>query len=487
MLHTDGRWRHVETVITNLLDSEVGGIVLNLHDVTEWVEADRVRQAAETRFEIAFEQAAFGAVISDLEGYPTRVNPAVCSLLGRPEDELVGRRWTEYAHPEEIPLGQAVLTRVYEGSDRYEDERRYLRPDGSVVWASVHVTLVRDDSGAPQYFFAQVQDITERKQMENELVHQALHDSLTGLPNRALLTDRLVQGLASSRRDGTQLAVMFLDVDHFKVVNDSLGHTCGDDLLRYPAGQIAAAIRPGDTVARFGGDEFVVVCGDVTVPDAQEIATRILLALSRPCIVAGQEIIITASLGIAVAAVNATPESLLRDADTAMYRAKDRGRGRIEMFTDLLRSNAERRFTTASELRGALERGEFILYYQPIVDLSSGKVVSAEALLRWDHPTHGLVKPGDFVLLAEETGLIVPIGAWVLEEGCRQLAHWQQNDPSMSIAVNLSVRQVLTPGMAGVIEDIVRRTGANPRGLCLELTESVFMDDSDVSEHPITC
>ena len=282
VLHTDGRWRHVETVITNLLDSEVGGIVLNLHDVTEWVEADRVRQAAETRFEIAFEQAAFGAVISDLEGYPTRVNPAVCSLLGRPEDELVGRRWTEYAHPEEIPLGQAVLTRVDEGSDRYEDERRYLRPDGSVVWASVHVTLVRDDSGAPQYFFAQVQDITERKQMENELVHQALHDSLTGLPNRALLTDRLVQGLASSRRDGTQLAVMFLDVDHFKVVNDSLGHTCGDDLLRCPAGQIAAAIRPGDTVARFGGDEFVVVCGDVTVPDAEEIATRILLALSRP-------------------------------------------------------------------------------------------------------------------------------------------------------------------------------------------------------------
>ena len=274
--HADGTWRHVEAVATNLLDDPaVAGLVLNLHDITDRVLADEVRRAAETRFEIGFEQATIGAVISDLEGYPVRVNPAVCRLLGRPADLLVGRRWIEYMHPDDTPLGEAVLTRVAAGYDTYEDERRYIRLDGTVVWASSHVTLVRDESGEPQYFFAQLQDITGRKHMEQELAHQALHDALTGLPNRVLLTDRLVQGLAGSHRRGSHMGVMFLDVDHFKMVNDSLGHNCGDDLLRRAASQIAAAIRPGDTVARFGGDEFVVVCDDVDAGEAMQIARRV--------------------------------------------------------------------------------------------------------------------------------------------------------------------------------------------------------------------
>jgi diguanylate cyclase (GGDEF)-like protein/PAS domain S-box-containing protein len=479
IIRTDSEERcvHARALPEMAEDGAVVKLVGTLTDDTERVEAVRVQQVAETRFEIGFEQAGIGATIVDLEGVPIRVNPAACSLLGRPETLLVGRPWTEYTHPNDVPLWPTVQARVAAGHDTYADERRYVRPDGTLVWASTHVTLVRDKSGEPQYFLTQLQDITGRKQMEQELVHQALHDSLTGLPNRALLTDRLVQGLAGSRRRGSQLGVMLLDVDHFKVINDSMGHNCGDDLLRHSADRIARVIRPGDTVARFGGDEFVVVCDDVSVLETEQIAKRVLEALSQPCFIGTQELSVTASLGIAVADEDATPESLLRDSDAAMYLAKARGRGRIEVFTEELRAKAERRQATATELRHALEREEFTVHYQPIVDLTTGALVSAETLLRWEHPDRGLVSPAEFVPLAEETGLIVPIGAWVLEQACQQLVRW--NEPSMSVAVNLSVRQMIAPDIASLVEDVLMRTGARPENLCLELTESVFMEDVD--------
>ncbi|MEY2581323.1 MAG: hypothetical protein QOE09_1172, partial [Ilumatobacteraceae bacterium] len=450
-----------------------------LMDDTERADADRVRRAAETRFEIGFEQSAIGSVISDLDGLPTRVNPAACLLLGRDEAALIGCRWTEFSHPDELPLGLMAQARVRGGHDTYEDERRYIRPDGAVVWACTHVTLVRDEAGEPQYFFSQFQDITQRKQMEGELAHQVLHDSLTGLPNRALLTDRLVHSLAGARRRGKQIGVMFLDIDDFKVVNDSLGHGSGDELLRFTGRRIAAAIRPGDTVARFGGDEFVIVADDVTIRETEQIAERVLEAVSQPCLIGKREMNVTASLGIAIADADATPESLLRDSDAAMYRAKERGRGRVEMFDDVLRSKAERRMATESALHRALDREEFTVHYQPIVDLLTGELVSAEALLRWKHPERGLISPDEFIPLAEASGLIVRIGAWVLEQACRQVCEWQETKPSMSLAVNLSVRQILAPDVSGLVEDVLRRTGAPPSSLCLELTESVFMEDID--------
>jgi diguanylate cyclase (GGDEF)-like protein/PAS domain S-box-containing protein len=478
---SEERWVHARAraVPEVAEDGTVVKMAGTLMDDTERVEADRVRRAAETRFEIGFEQAAIGAAIADLQGFPIRVNPALCSLLGRPEELLVGRRWDEYTHPDETPLRQAVLIRMAAGHDTYEDERRFVQPDGTVVWASSHVTLVRDGSGLPQYFFTQFQNITGRKQIEHDLAHQALHDALTGLPNRAVLADRLVHGLAGSRRRGSQLGVMFLDVDHFKMVNDSLGHPAGDDLLQHAAGRIAGAIRSGDTVARCGGDEFAIVCDDISAIETEEIAERVLQALSQPFLIGNQEITITASLGIAVSDEDATPESLLRDSEAAMYRAKERGRGRIEIFDQALRSKVERRLATASALHRALEREEFTVYYQPVVDLATGAMVSAEALLRWQHPDRGLVGPDEFIHLAEETGLIVPIGAWVLEQACRQLVQWQRTEPSMSVAVNLSVRQMLAPDIAGLIEDVLTRTGVRPADLCLEMTESVLMDDVD--------
>ncbi len=459
----------------------VNGVVVSVSgtmmDETERVEDYRVMRSAQSRFEIGFEQAAIATVIADVTGSPIRVNPAACLLLGRPAHLLIGRRMEEYTHPDDVPLAEAAQAGVAAGLDSYEDERRYLRPDGSMVWALAHVTLVRDDTGEPEYFFVQLQDITERKLMEHTLAYQARHDSLTGLPNRVLLNERLTQGLAGARQRGSTVGVLFLDVDHFKVVNDSLGHTSGDALLCHTAAQIAAAIRPGDSVARFGGDEFVVVCDDVSAAEARRIAQRILATLSLPCRLDNEELRVTASLGIAISDDQATPESLLRDSDSAMYRAKERGRGSIELFDEALRAKVERRMTTASALNRALERGEFAVHYQPVVDLSSGSMVRTEALLRWHHPERGLVGPAEFIPLAEETGLIVPIGAWVLSQACDQLVRWQRTDPDLSIAVNISVRQLLAPGITDVVADLLAATGLDPADLSLELTESIFMGD----------
>ena len=479
--HPDGRdlWIRCKGEFERSPDGTLVKLNGAIVDETAQRSAQRIREEAETGFETAFEQAALGAVIADLEGYPTRVNPAYCALLGRPAAILTGRRWTDSYHPEEIPLRQVVLARLAAGHDTYQGERRYLRPDGSLVWALVNATLVRDGDAQPNYLFMQFQDITDRKAMEEQLGHQLLHDELTGLPSRALLHDRLLHGLAGAKQRGKQLAVMFLDLDRLKTVNDVFGHAYGDDLLRYASDRIAGAIRPGDTVARFGGDEFVITCEDVSVAEAEHLAERVLASLMEPCEIRGRTVAVAASIGLAMAERGATPASLLRDSDAAMYRAKERGRGRVELFDDVLRAAAEERRATAVDLRLALERDEFVVHFQPVVDLATGDVVSAEALVRWNHPDRGVVGPDQFIPLAEDSGLIVPIGAWVLEESCRQLRKWQEMVPSISVAVNLSVRQVTTPGVVELIDDILRRTGVRPGDLCLELTESVFMDDVD--------
>ncbi|MBV8295962.1 MAG: EAL domain-containing protein [Acidimicrobiia bacterium] len=309
--------------------------------------------------------------------------------------------------------------------------------------------------------------------------HQALHDHLTGLPNRTLLNDRIRQALTRASRSGGAVAVAFLDLDHFKLINDTQGHAEGDALLRAVADRLHAAVRESDTVARFGGDEFVVVCEDVTgAEEAMTLAERLRQALDAPFQLHGEEVFVSASLGVTVGGATDTPEELLRDADAAMYHAKIEGRARAELFDDTIRRRAARRRDIERALRRAIEGDQLRLVYQPIVSLEAGWVVGAEALLRWHHPEEGLLLPGEFIPVAEETGLIGPLGRWVLEEACGQLSRWRAELPRVPLfmSVNVSAREV-----RGQIADVVARCaashGLHPSSLVLEITEGVLMDD----------
>ncbi|MDQ1374837.1 MAG: hypothetical protein QOJ09_2175, partial [Actinomycetota bacterium] len=324
-----------------------------------------------------------------------------------------------------------------------------------------------------------------RKRSEEELAHQALHDLLTGLPNRALLLDRLEQALARARRHEGLVAVLFLDLDHFKVLNDSRGHAAGDELLQAVAGRLRDVIRPSDTVGRFGGDEFVVVCeGMNDEAEARLMGERIAKAVATPFPLSAGEVFIGVSVGISLATGNDEADTALRDADAAMYRAKERGRGRVEVFDERLRVRSRLRYETESALRRALDRGELTVAYQPVVAVADGHMGGAEALVRWQHPDFGEILPDQFIPLAEEAGLITSIGAWVLEEACAQTARWVREHPEaahFSISVNLSARQLLLPDLVDNVVDVLRRARLDASHLTIEITESVLMEDVDFS------
>ncbi|HEX4734340.1 MAG TPA: EAL domain-containing protein [Thermoleophilaceae bacterium] len=323
---------------------------------------------------------------------------------------------------------------------------------------------------------------------QDGLAHRVLHDPLTDLPNRTLFLDRLAQALARLQRHEAAIAVLFIDLDNFKVVNDSLGHNAGDKLLVELGGRLRDAIRPSDTIARFGGDEFVVLCEDIReARDAVCVGERIVEAASTPFTLESREMFVSASVGVALALdAGATPETLLRDADAAMYRAKERGRGRVEVFDEEMRTRIMERLDLENGLRRALQRGEFVVYYQPEVSATQGRMVAVEALVRWDHPERGLLSPSEFVPIAEETGLIVPIGEWVLNEACRQIAAWRKDGADIDVAVNVSARQLVQPEIVDVVRGALERSGLPAEALCLEITESAIMRDPEAALATLT-
>ncbi len=409
-------------------------------------------------------------------------------------------------------LREPVYVDDVTGDDRWVDHREtvlahglraawsvpILASDGGAVLGTLDVfvsepRLPDDEHRQIFVLLAQLASIAiERKAFEERLAHQSMHDGLTGLPNRLLFLDRLDQAIARCSRSQTSVGVAFLDLDRFKNVNDSLGHDAGDELLIEVARKLESVIRPGDTVARFGGDEFTVLCEDLPSETAREqtveIAERLRSAVIRPLVVRGTEMFVGASVGIAMATSGEErPEALLRDADAAMYHAKDAGRGRVEVFDDAMRARALTAHATENSLHRALERAEFRIFFQPIVGLADARCVGAEALIRWQHPERGLLAPAEFIPLAEETGLVVQIGWWVLEEAARNAARWQleQSEP-FQVSVNLSARQLAQPDLAGRVAAVIAETGVRPSSLCFEITESVLMDDAETVLDVIT-
>ena len=444
----------------------------------------RARENAE-RFRLAFESGASGMALTAPDGRFIKVNRALCAMVGYSEQELLGRNFQSITHPDDLAIDldqqRALLDRA---TDVYETEKRYLHRDGHEVWVQLGVTAVRSDSGAVRYFIAQTHDVTERRRFAEELAHRALHDPLTSLPNRALFLDRLTHALERLRRQPGEVAVLFVDLDRFKLVNDGMGHGVGDAVLLDAAKRLSAATRAGDTIARFGGDEFTILCEDAGPADASLVAQRVVEVFESPFTHEARDFHLSASVGVrSTTEPFVSPDSMLRDADIALYAAKENGRGRYELFDPEARMPGDDRLAIEHALRLALRRGEFELHYQPEVDLTTQRIIAVEALIRWQHPERGLLSPNEFIPVAEESGLIVPIGEWVLREACAQLADWRRGgavDAGLSVAVNVSARQLSDPSFPQTVADGLASAGLDPGALCLEITESSAINDTEI-------
>jgi len=410
-------------------------------------------------------------------------NPAAERIYGWGPEEVLGK-----PHPASLepgwPAVQPIAARG-QGHTAARLELRQHRRDGTPIDVELSTAPLQTPGGEPAGMIGVAADITERKRLAEQLRHQAFHDPLTDLPNRALFHDRLEHALARTDRHGGLLAVLLLDLDAFKTVNDTLGHQVGDQLLAKVAERLRGAARSGDTIARLGGDEFIVLLEDATGPaDALAATQRLLGALAAPIPLASRDIQVRTSIGIAIGGPGTQPGDLVRDADVAMYQAKADGGSSYRVFDPSMRAAVVDRADLEADLRQALDRDQLRLRYQPIVELQSGRITGLEALLRWQHPTRGLLAPGSFIPLAEETGLLVPIGAWVLHHACWQTRYWQASIPGceqLGVSVNLSVVQLAQPHLAGEVAQALASTGLEARHLTLELTESLLVADVDTT------
>jgi len=480
-LDRSGQWRWVEQVTANSTDDrDIDGLVVNLRDVHERVTAERALVESEARYRLIAETAQEGIWTTDADGRTLYANQRMADLLGRPLADVYRYRNYELASPgNAATIAERTKRRDRLGAEQYEVVHR--RPDGSELVLRASASPLVDDAGDRIGSLAMVSDVTDARRAEDRLRRQALHDELTGLPNRTLLLDRLDQEIERAQEVGGEIAVLLADVDQFKLVNDSLGHAAGDALLVVLGQRLCAHIRAGATVGRLGGDEFLVICPGLDERQAQGLAARLLAVMSEPVEIGGRMITVSASIGLAMTP-GADAQTLIAQADAAMYEAKAHGRDRAALFDAVLAERAGRRLQMCHDLRRALAEDELSLHYQPVVDLTTNQVLGVEALCRWQHPDQGAIPPLEFVLAAEQSGLIATLDHWVIRRACRDAAAMRQSGVlpvDAYVAVNLSARNVGNESLEAVIGQAVRDAGLPFDVLVLEVTESAMMNDTD--------
>jgi diguanylate cyclase (GGDEF)-like protein/PAS domain S-box-containing protein len=436
----------------------------------------------EARFRSLVQHSSDVIIVIRPSGQMRFVSPSATRVLGYDPSELVGRQIGSVLHPEDTERSATFLAEAVRGPGVTGPvELRFRQPDGSWLHTEILATnLLRD--ATVRGIVLNTRDVSERKRLEEQLTHQAFHDPLTGLANRALFRDRVSHALALSQRQGHPITVLFLDLDDFKRINDSLGHAEGDRLLIAAGERFLCCARAVDSVSRLGGDEFAILMEHVAGSDGRtELLDRLTTAMGHPFTLSGNQVQVTVSIGVATAGPGETADDLLRNADVAMYVAKRRGKGRAETYESRMYADVRERLEMEAALRGALDRNELTLHYQPIVALDTGAVQGVEALIRWEHPTFGHLMPQHFIPLAEETGLIVQLGGWVLSEACRQVQVWRATYPNLplSVCVNISGRQLQGAGLPEYLSAALAQSGVDPRAVVLEITESVLMQQTE--------
>ncbi len=478
------------SILGTPIHTEAGQVAIYgiYRDITQRKRAEEALRASEERYALAARGAGAGLWDWDLLRDRVFYSPRWKELLGYGEDELGdgSSEWLSRVHPDDLAgMERSLASHLENGSPHFEHEHRILNGNGTYSWMLVRGIAVRDEAGRPYRMAGSLTDVTERRLAEEQLRHAALHDALTGLPNRALFTDILRRAFRRRVRDPDYgFAVLFLDIDRFKLVNDSLGHLAGDRVLVAVGACLLRCLRAGDIVARLGGDEFTIFLDQVTdVELASTIAGRILEDLAAPIEVEGQDVVLSAGIGIVLSDRDYdAPDDLLRDADIAMYRTKLEGGGACRVFDPAMHAEVVARLQLETDLRRAVERGELVVHYQPIVTVATGRIAGFEALVRWRHPERGLIHPAEFIATAEETGLIVELGEQVLRTACARLALFQERAGAgqpLFVSVNLSARQFRQADLVERVEATVRGAGIEPSRLNLEITESALMEGSD--------